>query len=87
MYDSLRKQPLFLAPGGVSLGTTSATQLQKFQTDDVNQCLHYTSGSHGIPNGNSLNFTFFLVDFGRVLCSFANELHQMLLLEKNIFYK
>ena len=62
------------APGRVSREMTSATQLQKFQTDDVNQCLRNKSGSHGIPKGNLFKFTFFLVDFGRTLCSFANGL-------------
>ena len=39
------------------------TQRQKFHDDDVNQCLHNKSGSHGVPNANLFNFTFFLVDF------------------------
>ena len=60
----------------VSRGGTSATQRQKFHTDDVNQCLHNKSGSHGVPNANLFNFTFLLVDFGKVLCSSANELQQ-----------
>ena len=60
----------------VSRGGTSATQRQKFHTDDVNQCLHNKSGSHGAPNANLFNFTFLLVDFGKVLCSSANELQQ-----------
>ena len=57
----------------------SATQGQKFQTDDANQCLHNKSGNHGVPNifvSNFLNFTCLLVDFGEVLCSCANELQQ-----------
>ena len=41
-------------------------QRQKFHSDDVNQCLPIKFGSHG----------FFLVDFGKVLCSYANELQQ-----------
>ena len=57
-------------------GGTSATQRQKFHTDDKNQCLHNTSGSHEVSNANLLNFTFLLVDFGKVLCSSANELQQ-----------
>ena len=57
-------------------GGTSATQQQKFHTDDVNQCLHNKFGSHGVPNANLFNFTFPLVDFGKVLCSSANELQQ-----------
>ena len=62
--------------GDVSREGTSATQRQKFHTDDVNQCLHNKSGSHRIPNANLFNFTFLLVDFGKVLCSSANELQQ-----------
>ena len=58
----------------VSRGRTSATQRQKFHTDDVNQCLHNKSGSHGFSNANLFNFTFLLVDFGKVLCSSATEL-------------
>ena len=60
----------------VSRGGMSATQRQKFHTDDVNQCLHNKSGSHGVPNTNLSNFTCLLVDFGKVLCSSANELQQ-----------
>ena len=58
----------------VSRGGTSATQRQKFHTDDVNQFLHNKSGSHGVLNENLFNFTCLLVDFGKVLCSSANEL-------------
>ena len=54
----------------------SATQWQKFHTDDANQCLHNKSSSHGVPNINLSNFTCLLVDFGKVLCSSANELQQ-----------
>ena len=57
-------------------GGTSATQRQKFHTDDVNQCLHNKFGSHGVPNANLFNFAFLLVDFGKVLCSSSNELQQ-----------
>ena len=60
----------------VSPGGTSATQQQKFHTDDINKCLHNISGSHGLPNANLFNFTFLLVDFGKVLCSPVNELQQ-----------
>ena len=76
---SLRKadvSPRSLALRDVSRRGTSATQRQKFHTDDVNQCLHNKSGSHGVPNANLFNFTFLLVDFGKVLCSSANELQQ-----------
>ena len=47
----------FFAAGDVSRGGTSATQRQKFHTDDSNQCLHNKSGSHGVPNTNLTNFT------------------------------
>ena len=60
----------------VSQGGMSATQRQKFYTDDVNQCLHKKSSSHGVPNANLFNFMFLLVDFGKVLCSSAKELQQ-----------
>ena len=64
------------AAGDISRGGTSATQRQKFHTDDAHQCLHNKSGSHGVPNTNLSNFTCLLVDFGKVLCSSANELQQ-----------
>ena len=78
MYISQRKHPflLALAAEDVSPRGTSATQQQKFHTDDANQCLHNKSGSHGVPNTNLSNFTCLLVDFGKVLCSSANELQQ-----------
>ena len=63
-----------LAAGDVSRGGMSATQRQKFLTDEINQCLHNKSGSHGIPNTNLLNLTFLPVGFGKVFCSSANEL-------------
>ena len=59
-----------------SRGGMSATQRQKFHTDDVTQCLLNKSGSHGVPNANLFNFTFFLIHFGKVLLSSANELQQ-----------
>ena len=42
-----------------------------------------------VPNMNLSNFMSLLVDFGKVLCSPANELQQnsILLLEKTIFHK
>ena len=46
---------------------------QKFHTDDKNQCLHNKSGSHGVLNANLFNFTFLLVNFGKVLCSSAKS--------------
>ena len=74
----------------VSRGGTSATQQQKFHSDDVNQCLHNKSGSHGISNGNLFNFYgFSRLDF--VKCSvhlrMSSSKTQMLLLEKIIFHK
>ena len=73
--ENIRFSSLFAA-GDVSRRRTSATQRQKFHTDDVNQCLCNKSGSHGIPDINLTNFTCFLVDVGKVLCSSANELQQ-----------
>ena len=65
-----------LTAGDVSRGGTSATQQQKFHTDDANQCLHNKSASHGDPNKNLSNFTCLMIDCGKVLCSSANELPQ-----------
>ena len=45
-------------------------------TDDVNQCLQNKSGSHGVLDVNLFDFVFLLVDYGKVLCSTANELQQ-----------
>jgi len=61
---------LLLDAGGVSRGGTSATQRQ---TDDVNQCLHNKSGSHGALNANLFSYTFLLVDFCEVLLVFICE--------------
>ena len=58
-------------PGGMS-----APQRQKFDADDVNQCLHNTSGSHEVSNVNLFDFMFLLVGHGEVVCSAANELQQ-----------
>ena len=60
----------------VSRGGTSATQRQKFHTDDVNQCLLNKSGSCGVPNANLFKFALLLINFGKVLCSSANVLQQ-----------
>ena len=73
--ENIRFSSLF-ADGDFSRGGTSATQRQKFHTDDANQCLHNKPSSHGVPNTNLSNFTCFLVDFGKVLCSSAKELQQ-----------
>ena len=72
---NIRFSPLFVA-GDVSRGGTSAAQRQKFRTDDANQCLHNKSGSHGVPNINLSSFMCLLVDFGKGLCSSAQELQQ-----------
>ena len=60
----------------VSCRETSATQRQKFHTDDVKQCLKNKSGSNRVSKAHLFNFTFLLVDFGKVLCSSTNELQQ-----------
>ena len=65
--ENIRFSSLFVAED-VSHGGTSATQRQKFHTDDANQCLHNKSGSYGVPNVNLSNFASLLVDFGKVLC-------------------
>ena len=58
---------LLLVAKVVSPGGSSATQQQKFHTDDVNQCLHNKPGSHGVSNVNFFDFMFLLVDYGKVL--------------------
>ena len=55
---------LLLVAKVVSPEGSSATQQQKFHTDDVNQCLHNKPGSHGVSNVNLFDFMFFLVDYG-----------------------
>ena len=62
-----------LSPRSSPLGTFRAEEIP---SDDVNQCLLNKSGSHRVPNANLFNFTFLLVDFGKVLFSSANELQQ-----------
>ena len=81
LEDTFSLRTADISPGSLPLRDvlrrgTSATQRQKFHTDDVNQCLHNKSGSHGVPNANLFNFTFLLVDFGKVLCASANEVQQ-----------
>ena len=56
--EKIRFSSLFVA-GDVSQGGTSATQRKKFHTDDANQCLHNKSGSHRVPNINSLSIRRF----------------------------
>ena len=74
--ENIRFSSLFIA-GDILRGGMSATQWQKFHTDDANQCLHKKSGSHGVPNITLYNnFVCLLVNFGKVLCSSAKELQQ-----------
>ena len=75
--ENIRFSSLF-AVGDISRVGTSATQPQKFHTDDANKCLLNKSGSRGVPNVNLCKFRFVLIDFGKVLCSSANELQQKL---------
>ena len=73
--ENNRFSSLFIA-GDILRGGMSATQRQKFHTDDANQCLHKKSGTHGVPNITLSNFVCLLVNFGKVLCSSAKELQQ-----------
>ena len=73
--ENIRFSSLFVA-GDILRGGMSATQRQKFHTDDANQCLHKKSGSHGVPHITLSNFVCLLVNFGKVLCSSAKELQQ-----------
>ena len=73
--ENKRFSSLF-ATGNVSHRGTSVSQSQNFHIDDVNEGFHNKSGSHGVPNANLFNFTFLLVNFGKVLCSSSNELQQ-----------
>ena len=57
-------------------GVTSVLQQQEFHTDDVTQCLHNKSSSHGVPNVNLFDFVFLLVDYSEVLCYSPNKLRQ-----------
>ena len=70
-FPSLPKYPFLLA-----LRRWGRFARRKFHTDDVNQCLLNKSGNYGVPNANLFNFTFLLVDFGKVLCSSANEIQR-----------
>ena len=76
---SLRKQPFLHLPrrlGRFARSRTSGNQREKFHIDDVYQRLHNKSGSYEVPKANLSNLTFLLVDFGKDLCSFANEIQQ-----------
>jgi len=65
-----------LAAWDISREGMSATSQQKFHIDEVNQCLHIKFSSHGVPIANMINFTFLLVNCGKVLWSFASKLQQ-----------
>ena len=86
--ENSRFSSLFAARN-VSRGGTSATQPQKFHTDDVNQCLHNISGGHGVPNANCsiLRFSWSILVKCCVHLRMSSRKTQMLLLEKTIFHK
>ena len=71
LKNSPRKHPFLLA-----LHRWGRFARRKFHTDNANQCLHNKSGGHGVPNITLSNFEGLLVDFGKILCSSANELQQ-----------
>ena len=84
--SSLRKHPFLpaLRAGDVSRGrTSSATQTQKFRTDDVNQCLYNKSGSHG----SILRVFWSMLVKCCVHLPTSSSKTQMLLQEKTIFHK
>ena len=86
-YDNSRLSSLHAARD-VSPGGKSAPQRQKFH-DDVNQCLHTKSGSHGILNLKSSILCFswsIMVKFCVPRRTSSNNT-QMLLLKKNIFHE
>ena len=88
--ENIRFSSLFAA-GDVSRGGTSATQRQKFHTDDANQCLHNKSGSDGVPIINLI--CLILRVFWSILVKCCVDLPtnsskiQMLLQQKFIFHK
>ena len=85
--ENIRFSSLFAA-GDVSRGGTSATQRQKFHTDDANQCLHNKSGSHGVPNTNCpiLRVLWSILVKCRVHLPTSSSKTQTLFLEKSIFH-
>ena len=78
--------PSLLVTGGVSPGQTSASQRQKFHTDDVNQCVHNHSGGHGVPSANLSDFRFVQVGFCKVCVRLrtSSSKTEILILEKRI---
>ena len=85
--ENIRFSSLFAA-GDVSRAGTSATQQQKFHTDDAIQCLHNKSSSPRVSNTNLSNFvsSSILVNCCVHLPTSSSKT-QMLLLEKTIFHK
>ena len=79
--ENIRFSSLF-ADGEVSRGGTSATQRQKFHTDDANQCLHNKSSSHKF-----VQLYVFSGRFWYSVLSKSSSKTQMLLQEKTIFQK
>ena len=73
----------------VSWGGTSATQRQKFHTDDVNQCLLNKSGSHRVQMQICSILRFFrsILVKSWVHLQPSSSKTQMLFLEKTIFHK
>ena len=51
-------------------------QRLRLSDDDVNQCLHNKTDSHGVLNANLFNFTFLWSFLVLVLCLSAKELQQ-----------
>ena len=80
---------LLLAARDVSPGGTSGLQLHKFHTDDVNQCLHYKSGSYGVPDVNLFDFMFSwpIMVKSCVLLGTSSSKTQVLFLTKNKFHE
>ena len=61
-HNLLIQPPLSLpAAGNVSRVEASVIYPLKLHTDDVNKCLHYKSGSHGVPDLILYEFMFLLV--------------------------
>ena len=80
---------LFLAARNVSPGGTSGPHWHKFHTDDVNQCLHYKSGSYGVPDVNLFDFMFSwpIMVKSCVLLGTSSSKTQVLFLTKNKFHE
>ena len=66
----LRAYPANTAVSPCSSPLGTIRQEERLRLSDRN------SGSHGVPNVNLFDFMFLLVDYGKVLCSTANELQQ-----------